>query len=173
MSLDPSRIAIPTSSEQLYSIQMETAYLYELHVTRQPGKGSPEGPHLEPSIVGHNLSPDGLTLSVLLRAKAGMTFREDVAAIIDCTMLGVFRSTHPIDATTAAEFSVREGLVLLWPYLRTTIADIATRLQLPFPALPTLDVQQLLQLFKETVEKAGQAANRPKSRSRRKSTAVS
>ncbi len=173
MSLDPSRISVPASNEQLYSIQMETAYLYELHVTREPGTGTPEGPVLEPSVVGHNLSPDGLTLSVLLRAKAGMTFREDVAAIIDCTMLGVFRSTQPIDPAAAAEFSIREGLVLLWPYLRATIADIATRLQLAFPLLPTLDVQQLLQLFKQAVEKAEQTASKPKSRSRRKSTVVS
>ena len=140
-----SRVAVPGPSIT-FPIQMANAYLHELHITRTVEPIRSEGPTLDPSIVGHSLSPDGRTLTLLLRAKVRASFRPEAFATIDCTMMGVFQAEAPIDAARAGGFSVRVGLVLLWPYLRSTIADMAAHLQIDFPTLPTLDVTQLLNI---------------------------
>ena len=130
-----------------FPIQMQDVYLYEVRVTRTPEPIGPGGPTLEPSIVGHGVQPDGRTLTLLLKVVAKAEFRPEAFATIECTMMGVFVANAAIDPARAAAFSAREGIVLMWPYLRATMADLAARLQIPFPILPTLDVTQLLRIL--------------------------
>jgi preprotein translocase subunit SecB len=137
-----------SGADILFPIQLRDVYLFELKTSRaETTKDSPKGPTLSPQVRRHELSENGRKLTVWLGATVQLPFRDGEAiATIECVSAGVFTAADALDAGPAQAFAAREGLVLLWPYLRAYIAQASTMMQLPFPPLPTLDVTRLAEL---------------------------
>jgi hypothetical protein len=61
-----------------------------------------------------------------------------------CSVEGDFRSTSKITERRFESFREREAFVLLWPYLRASIGELARMLEIRMPPLPVLDVRRVV-----------------------------
>jgi preprotein translocase subunit SecB len=132
----------------LYGVQLADVYLYELGVTRRVRTDSdPIEPTLDVSIQGQTLDESGTSLQLILRATIEFPFRDSEAlANIACSAFGQFLSEARLEEGRAVQFAQREGLALMYPYLRSMVGVVTRLMALPAAPLPVLDVQQLVQL---------------------------
>lgn len=139
-------------------LQFLESYVYEAHVTRELAKdAAPSQPQLRQEVAGHELSPDGLHITVLVRVVVTYKYRDTAIATIDCVILGHFVSSTPVKNEAAAEFAGGNAIVILWPYLRAAVAQLAVSMQVPFPPLPMIDIGMTL----ESLTTARGKARRP------------
>ena len=132
------------STEIVASIQLVDVYLWELHVDREPTPVPQELPTLEPKVVGHDLSDDRRELKVLLQVQVTYQFREEARAVVQLTLIGMFRNEAEFTEDDAKAYADGAAFVLMWPYARAMVAQIAGTMQVAFPPLPTLDVMRTL-----------------------------
>lgn len=126
--------------------QFADCYLYDMRVTRESLEAPEDGPALtlEPKIRGWTLADDRLSLIVILGAVVRHQFRPEARAELEVTAAGSFICREPVDADLANQFAKTNGLVLLWPYLRSYIAMTASAMQIDLPPLPVLDVSAIV-----------------------------
>ncbi|HVA85949.1 MAG TPA: protein-export chaperone SecB [Candidatus Saccharimonadales bacterium] len=136
------------SSLPRFAIQLIDAYLYDGQVRRSPLRdwaGEPPG-SLTVKIEERSVNEERSQVQVQIRVEVVFEFREGAVVDIEAAVRGVFALGSGVDNDFLEAFTKREALVLLWPYLRSTIADIAGLTQTSVAPLPTLDVAQLMEL---------------------------
>jgi hypothetical protein len=70
----------------------------------------------------------------------------EIVASIDCAIDGTFESEVPLNDDFVAEFINGGAKVILWPYLRAAVGEIARMAEVDAPPLPTLDVLGVLEV---------------------------
>jgi preprotein translocase subunit SecB len=123
-----------------HPIQLTEVYLFESEVRRAPSEERfKDGPVLDLA-VGLPEEWSDPAFSVRLSGEVHFSFREEAAIHIKADMLGEFLSpddTQPEDRQT---FGATQAPILLWPYLRAAVSELARMTGIGVPVLPTLDV---------------------------------
>ncbi len=141
-----------------FSIQMIEAFVYEASVVRRGRTADdPAEPTLEAGPRAANRVEDQPRFNVLIGASISFPFGDGLAAVAELSfsVLGVFQYTGELDKELFRVFPQREGLIMLWPYLRATAAQLGSMTGLPLPALPTLDVMATLSAANQAVPANG------------------
>jgi hypothetical protein len=153
-------------------MQFNEVAVYEFSATRRGAKeGDPSHPTAEIAIEGHQLSDDGLSLTVVLKATIAFPFEGEAIADVVCSVYGKFSRPTPFDEATVQRFRDLDGSVILWPHLRAAVSDIGRLLGLALPPLPLLNIK-LAAAAVESVRAAAQPApvtSRPRRKLRQKS----
>lgn len=129
-----------------YSVQLANAYMYEAELKRlgRP-ESAPDQPSLDVSVIGHQIDASAHEIHVVIQAKVDFPFQEGAAlAQVTCSVLGQFRSHAQLEPLFAEAFAQREAVLLLYPYLRSAVGELARMSFLEFPPLPTIDVLAMI-----------------------------
>ena len=127
-----------------YAVQLIDAYVLEARISRIPGPEGPAatGPLAETAISEPSFTDDRKRLEQVLNGRVSVPYRDgQFMMVIECSILGTFISTEPIDPKA---FTGRETIVVLWPYLRASVGELGRMTGLPVPPLPTLDVLSVI-----------------------------
>jgi preprotein translocase subunit SecB len=138
-----------------FSVQLREAYVYEVSVTRRERTESEEAePSLQAGPGAFNRDDAQHRFSVLVGGDIQFPFGDGLKAVaqVKCSVLGVFTYTGQPDEELLRVFPSREGLIILWPYLRAAVAQVAGMTGLQLPPIPTLDVMATLGNAPESVE---------------------
>jgi hypothetical protein len=125
-------------------VQLVDSYLYEAKVSRSPQSDAEPvtEPTADTAVSEPNYSEDRRQVEQLLSVRLAIPYREGGHLLtIECSVLGTFTSDDPI---TPDQFTGREALVVLWPYLRAASGELGRMTGLPVPPIPTLDVVNIL-----------------------------
>lgn len=130
----------------LYGVQLVDAYLLQAQVLRRPRReGDEDGPTLEATLAGSEISEDAKTFHVSISANVNTPYREGAYFLqIECTMNGRFESPEPKALGFWESFAGREALAMLWPFVRSNAWELGRMTGLPVPMLPTLDVKAIV-----------------------------
>ena len=137
----------PQGPVQGFSVQLREAYLYELSVTRRERVDTDtREASLQAGPGAHSRDDANHRFSVLVGGDIQFPFGDGLNAIaeVKCAVLGVFTYVGDPDEDLLAIFPGREGLIILWPYLRSAVAQVAGMTGLQLPPVPTLDVMATL-----------------------------
>jgi preprotein translocase subunit SecB len=127
-----------------FPFQLVDAYLRACQVQRRDALA--DDPEL-PTFVTHletrgREDPPGLdadlTVTVTLR------FRPEASCVITATITGVFVKTGELRDVDEQRFRGADCAVLLWPYARAHVGELARMTGLQLPPLPTIDVRETL-----------------------------
>lgn len=138
MSIEPAQ-----APAARFTVQLLQAYVYEVHVTRRERReGDADEPSLNAGPRTFNHSESDRRLVVLLAGQIAFPFSDGLNAVaeIDCSVFGTFSYDGQPTEEQLRAFPQREGTVILWPYLRACVAQIAGMTGLQLPPVPTLDV---------------------------------
>ena len=131
-----------------YSIQLRDAYLYEATVARRDARpGDDPAPSLNAGTSLPELQPDSNLFTQLISVAVAVPFNDGKAVLeLKCAYNGVFASA--LDAKLTRQeidlIAERTTTVLLWPYLRAGIGELARMTGVDVPQIPTLDVVRFL-----------------------------
>jgi len=97
---------------------------------------------LEPSIVAQG--DDSLEVAYrLYTPPASSAWASGAAFSFDVRLRAYFRIVSPIPGEQVQEFVSAGGAIIMWPYLRETVASVSVRLGLPPFLLPVITVPTL------------------------------
>ena len=158
----------------LFSVQLVDSYLYRVSLERGEAtdqeKGKPTLAVTLPDQVG--LSEDGSRFATVLQAQIRFPYNDDRAiAKLTCSVAGVFQSKSPLARDAMQAFAQKEGVLLLYPYLRASVGQIWRMTGLTAPPLPTLDVLSIVASIDKAVEEG--RAKQPRKPRRRKAATSS
>jgi len=137
-----------------YPVQLVGARLYSAAlIRRKPVETDSEGPGLDFAVRAHSVRPDLHGLSVLVGATVTVRLHSEIVASIDCAIDGTFESAIPLVDDFIAEFINGGAKVILWPYLRAAVGEIARMAEVDAPPLPTLDVLSALEVDQKPIAK--------------------
>lgn len=127
-----------------FPIQLADVYLYDCTVVRRDvTKDDPTQPTFLTSLDAHDQEDlDGFV--VQLSIEVGFRFRDEAVAQINARVNGVFVRIGPLDADEENRFREADSAILLWPYARAIVGDIARAMDIGLPPLPTVDVRDHL-----------------------------
>lgn len=128
------------------------AYTYEIQLSRRGHEaGDPiDRPGLAVGVVGRSPTLTDDRHVVIISAEVRAPYNDNKAmAMLNCSVAGVFQITDP--ALDLDVFTTREAVVLIYPYLRSTVGQIWRLAALTFPPLPVLDLLQTIQVLDETL----------------------
>lgn len=132
-------IALPS-----YDVQLADTYLLEAKLSRGPqieGE-SVAGPTAQATISLPQYHDENRRAEQVLSVKLSFPYRNgELVLTVECAVIGVFLSETAI---TAEEFSPREAMAVLWPYVRATVGELTRMTGLPVPPIPTLDVVRMM-----------------------------
>ena len=129
-----------------YPVQLRGARLYLAHLVRRKREATdPAGPGLDFSVRTHVVREDRRGLSVLVGATVTIPMQPEIVASIECAIDGTFESEVPLTEEFVHEFVAGGATVILWPYLRAAVGEVARLAEIDAPPLPTLDVLNLLE----------------------------
>lgn len=135
----------PSADAPAFDTQLDNAFVHELSaVRRKVTADDPSGPTvnaLSPSAV---MSEDREGFSVQWSVRVFAPTDAGEAVEINCTVEGQFSRDVPVDDELFSSFRTRESFILLWPYARSAVGEIARMLALDIPPLPTVDVRRFL-----------------------------
>jgi Preprotein translocase subunit SecB. len=106
--------------------------------------GAPESPTFATNLTTADL--EGISgFSALLIVEVKFRFREEAVATIRTSTQGVFvkEGNPPPDVTE--RFRSADCAVLLWPYARAHVSEVARMMDIDIPPLPTIDVRLTLE----------------------------
>lgn len=162
-------------------IQLVDAYLYDLALDRREAhEGDPlDAPTLQIELRAINRSPDGNGLAVILQATVVGAFNDKLAiATLRVATAGIFR-IDKAEGVNLAEFAMREGVLLTYPYLRGMVGETWRMTEIRWPPIPTLDtigavkvLDGVLDAIREDVARTGVVQVVAKGRSRKARKAV-
>jgi preprotein translocase subunit SecB len=133
-----------------YPVQLVGARLYSAQlVRRKPVETDPEGPGLDFGVRAHSVRQDLRGLSVLVGATVTVRVESEIVAAIECAIDGTFNSDVELTDDFVAEFVNGGAKVILWPYLRAAVGEVARMAEVDAPPLPTLDVLNMLEVARE------------------------
>jgi preprotein translocase subunit SecB len=137
-----------TEGPPAFPIQLRQAYVYEAQLKRRARqRGDSRNPTLDAQIVGSSPDPAGNAFNVVLGATVRMPFGARPVlglAEFSCSVIGRFEHSEPVPDDFKERFCQKEALILLWPYLRASMAELTRMAELPIPPLPTLDVSRVV-----------------------------
>lgn len=139
---EPEEVQLPA-----YSTQLRDAYLYEVTLTRRDRIAEDDStPSLNASLGVPLLAKDSTSFSQLIAANVFVPFNDGKAILeMRCVYNGVFASSGgPLSADDVKTLAERTTTVLLWPYLRAGMSEIARMTGVAIPRIPTLDVAGFL-----------------------------
>lgn len=144
----------------IYPFQFVDAYLFEAAVKRVPNVAEGEGdqPTLGLSAVSAHVQEENRVLVATIGASVAVPFGSGNRLEITCQTSGHFRSENPIESATAHSF-LPTAFVLIYPYLRAHVAELARMTGLAVPPLPTIDAEAARELVQGLVDRAGVAAS--------------
>ncbi len=137
--IEPAKEAVGVD----FSVQLVEAYLYEAQIVRRSRTAvDADEPSLNAGPRSFSHDETNSRLVVLLGAEIKFPFSGDRTAIaeVTCSVFGVFSYSGKPQEQVLQAFPGREGLIILWPYLRAYVAQIAGMTGLHLPPVPTLDV---------------------------------
>jgi hypothetical protein len=139
----------------IYPFQFVDAYVFDAAVKRVPNVAEGEGdqPTLQLSAVSAHVQEDDRVLVATIGASVGVPFGSGNRLEIACQTSGHFRSENPIEAATADSF-LPTAFVLIYPYLRAHIGELARMTALAVPTLPTIDAEAARELVQGLVDRA-------------------
>lgn len=124
-------------------VQLVDAYLHEVTIARQGGLDAPPKPSLfvTQSQVEWLGNSERTRFAILLQADVVWPFNDGRAAgNMSTTVAGIFAVAGPMTDEEVAGFAGREGLMLVYPYLRSMVGQLWRLTGIPAPPIPTLDV---------------------------------
>lgn len=130
------------------------AYLYDCSVERRV---EPEGQETPASFTTSFEFPptddlSGAAFRALLRVAATYRFREGAFCVVTAASMGVFQEVGELDEAARRQFRKEDCAVLLWPYARSYVGQLAQMMGIHMPLLPTLDVRQVIATDRESGE---------------------
>jgi hypothetical protein len=136
---DPGRPVPP------FPFQLVDAYLMSSSLTRRESKpDDPDRPRFRTSI-GTEDQPDLDGFLAHLQVDAVFTFRPGATCELSACTTGVFLRVEGADPEIEGQFRSSDCAVILWPYARATVAELARMAGLTdIPPLPTIDVRSSL-----------------------------
>lgn len=158
-------------------VQLVDAYLHEVTLER---KGVSESP--EPSLfvtqsqVEWIGGSDRTRFAILLQADLVWPFNDGRAVgNLSVTVAGIFAVSDEMTDEAVGAFAGREGLVLVYPYLRSMVGQLWRLTGIPAPPIPTMDVLGTVaamdQAEREPIEAGRRELAKPKARRRRSKAA--
>lgn len=139
------RPKVPQGPLRPFQVQLVGISVEEIRTSRRRRKATDsEKPRIESWLSPHpTASQDVGAFRVLAGAEVvHVTGRQ--AATVRCIVAGYFAYEGDVDARLLTRFQHREAMVLLWPYVRTAVAQVGQMMDLGLPPLPTLDVMGVL-----------------------------
>lgn len=130
-----------------YEIQLSGVRVWELKAARPKRSTEESGSGAAAVDTGRAsdwISDDRTSMRVLWRATVQYPYSPTRVASIECTVEGRFTATAPVPPRAFERFKDREAFVLLWPYLRAAVAQIAAMMEAKVPPLPTVDVRKVV-----------------------------
>jgi preprotein translocase subunit SecB len=126
----------------LFPLQLADAYLYQASATRVPVPDAKSGDEPTAEIFAHSwhIQEDDRILVVVIGARVGVTFRDGHVLKVECATAGHFRSADKLTSASVAEFVETSAMLLIYPYLRANVGEVARLTGISVPPLPTLDV---------------------------------
>ncbi len=161
----------------IYPFQFVDAYLFDAAVKRVPivAEGAGDQPTLQLSAVSAHVQEADRVLVATIGASVAVPFGSGNRLEIACQTSGHFRSENPIEAATADSF-LPTAFVLIYPYLRAHVSELARMTALAVPPLPTIDAEVARELVQGLVDRArvevAQTRGAPKPRAVRKRRAA-
>jgi preprotein translocase subunit SecB len=153
----------------IYPLQFVDAYLFDAAVRRVPNvAGASDEPALHLSAVSAHVQEEDRVLVATIGASVAVPYGSGNRLEIACQTSGHFRSEGSIEAATADSF-LPTAFVLIYPYLRAHIGELARMTALAVPPLPTIDAEAARELVQGLVDRArGDARGAPKAPAGRK-----
>lgn len=139
----------------IYPFQFADAYLFDAAVKRVPNFAEAEGdqPTLELSAVSAHVQEESRVLVATIGASVSVPFGSGNRLEIACQTSGHFRSENPIEPAIADSF-LPTAFVLIYPYLRANVSELARMTALSVPPLPTIDAEAARELVQGLVDRA-------------------
>lgn len=139
----------------IYPFQFADAYLFDAAVKRVPNVAEGEGdqPTLQLSAVSAHVQEDSRVLVATIGASVAVPFGSGNRLEIACQTSGHFRSERPIEPDVADSF-LPTAFVLIYPYLRAHVSELARMTALAVPPLPTIDAEAARELVQGLVDRA-------------------
>jgi len=155
-------------------VQLVDAYLHEVTIQRQGGLEGPPEPSLfvTQSQVEWLGGSERARFALLLKAEVVWPFNEGRAAgNMSTTVAGIFAVAGGMTDDEVVAFAGREGLMLVYPYLRSMVGQLWRLTGIPAPPIPTLDVMRTAaamdQAGGEPLAQVEREPPKPKTRRRR------
>jgi hypothetical protein len=160
------RPKLPHGPLRPFDIQLAGATVHEIRTSRRRRKRTDSDKPIIESWLQPHLPPgaeEGL-FTVLAGADVTHAAGPRQMATVRCSVMGYFSYNGPVSDEMMTRFQHVESMVLLWPYLRAAVAEIARMMDSDLPPLPTLDVLKELQREpgKEQVPSGSQTSSRPR-----------
>jgi len=125
-----------------FGYQLVASYLFDCTVTRTD-EDYPERPTFATGL--ETQDRDELPgFLALLTVQAEFRIRVGAKCRIESKTAGVFRRVGDLDPESDSKFRQLDCAVILWPYARATVGEIARMTGLDLPPLPTVDVRRTL-----------------------------
>ena len=137
------------SELSFFPFQMVSVRLFDVQIEyRDVDPEVDEQLPLKVRLLGDESPPDAEEFGLLLRFE---TFfypdDEDKGYFISFAVEGIFQAIVDVETVKpdlVKQFKSRDAAILLWPYLRQTLQDFATRMHIDLPLLPIIDARALL-----------------------------
>lgn len=156
------RQQVPAEDAPAYEIQLAGVRVWEVSGTR-PVENDPElrDSSVDAARTSDWISDDRTSLRVRWRATVRYPYALTRVIIISCTVEGRFTATAPVPQRAFERFKDREAFVLLWPYLRASVAQVAAMMDAKVPPLPTVDVRKVVGPRRRSAGSTRSALSRP------------
>ena len=132
-----------------YVIQLRAVRTYEVEAKRfRRESAEPVDPSAEPTVNAQLrskwISPERDRFRVMWQAEVDYPYSRQFKVKMLCSVDAAFSSSAPITKRRFESFQEREAFVLIWPYLRASMAEMARMLEIRMPPLPVLDVRKVV-----------------------------
>jgi preprotein translocase subunit SecB len=127
-----------------YSIQLQDAYVYEAGIRRDARPSDLQSARFDPTLRAIVIPAGGKRLAIALTGVVTFPFSEAGLLIVECTISGQFVAASRKKKAELEAFARREAVLLLWPYLRGAIGQLAQLTGIQVPPLPIVDVLEML-----------------------------
>ncbi len=145
----------------LAPVQLVDAYLYDVALTRSPASDPGlDGPTLAVALREDlHAEPDGHRFAAVIEADVTLPYNDGRAvARLKCAVSGMFASETELPVEEMERFVRTAGVVILYPYLRSTTGQIWRMTGLAAPPLPTLDVLATMSSLEENASEGAKTS---------------
>jgi hypothetical protein len=161
------RPKLPHGPLRPFDVQLVGATVHEIRTSRRRRKRTDsDKPIIESWLQPHlHAGPEEGLFTVLAGADVTHVAGPRQMATVHCSVMGFFSYRGAVSDEMLTRFQHVESMVLLWPYLRAAVAELARMMDTDLPPLPTLDV--LKELQRDSGDEQGPRGNQPSDRPRR------
>jgi hypothetical protein len=118
-------------------VRVREVFPYEFGVRRRErAQEDPEGPSVTIQDPAVQLGEDGAAFTVVIGSQTLFPFAEQAMLEVTASVYGTFEARPNVDIDFVRAFALTSGVRVLWPYLRSAVAEIGRMVGLPLPPLP-------------------------------------